>query len=106
MNELQSIIHRYGVSVQLVCSGEQTSTRGFVMPLRRRHIMYLRDSKLVEKLTASLPDYYLYLGPADCKPDEGSQMNTLTKKFDVIVSNIESVSDVEYSYAVLQLGAA
>lgn len=106
MNELQSIIHRYGVLVQLICNGEHTSTRGFVMPLRRRHMMYLKDSKLVEKFTASLPEYYLYLGPADFKPDEGSQMNTLTKKFDVIVSNTTSVSDIDYSYAVLQLGAA
>lgn len=106
MNELQSIIHRYGVLVQLICNGEQTSTKGFIMPLRRRHIMYLKYSKLVEKLTASLPDYYLYLGPVDFKPDKGSQMNTLTKKFEVIESDTVSVSDIDYSYAVLQLGAA
>lgn len=106
MNELQSIIHRYGVLVQLICNGEHTSTRAFIMPLRRRHMIYLKHSKLVEKLTASLPDYYLYLGPTDFKPDEGSQMNTLTKKFEVIESNTISVSDIDYSYAVLQQGAA
>lgn len=106
MNELESIIHRYGVLVQLIRNGEHTSTRAFIMPLRRRHMMYLKHCKLVEKFTASLPDYYLYLGPADFKPDESSQMNTLTKKFEVIESNTVSVSDIDYSYAVIQLGVS
>lgn len=106
MNELQSIIHRYGVSVQLIRNGEQTSTRGFMMPLRRRHTMYLNHDILAGEPAAWWSDYYLYIGPVDFKPDKGSQLNTSTQRFDVILSNITSASDMEYSYAVLQLGAA
>lgn len=103
-NYLKRAIQRFGVSVNITDSSGSKTVKAFIQPLRARHRLYL--STKLDDLDIYNHKYYLYVGPADFKPDEGSQITTSTQTFEVILSNIESVSDIDYSYAVLQLGAA
>lgn len=103
-NYLKRAIQRFGVSVNITDGSGSKTVKAFIQPLRARHKLYL--STKLDDLDIYSHKYYLYIGPADYKPDEGSQVTTSTQRFDVILSNITSASDVEYSYAVLQLGVA
>lgn len=101
-NYLKRAMQRFGVSVNITDGSGSKTVKAFIQPLRARHRLYL--STKLDDLDIYNHKYYLYVGHADSKPDKGSQITTSTQKFDVILSNIESVSDTEYSYAVLQLG--
>lgn len=102
MNELQSMIHRYGVSVQLICNGEQTATKGFMMPLRRRHMMYLSHDIFAGEPAAWWSDYYLYIGPGDVPIEDKTLIERDGWVYEIISSEKVETETVSYTWAVLK----
>ena len=94
-------LRRYGSEVKITAGGDTRTARAMITPLRRKHRLYLDESR--RNAGAYDASYRHYIGEADAPLSEGDRVVSGKERYAVVISErYESCGEVIYIWAILK----